>query len=116
MDCKHVMFGVVPTISYVAVTAGHEHSCSLASNGGVYCWGRDEFGQRGDQSDSSWTFDQPASEPVVGALVFATVEAGAYHTCGITTSGETYCWGRNDSGQIGDATTANRVAPRLITF
>jgi alpha-tubulin suppressor-like RCC1 family protein len=116
MSCRHVMFGLVPVITYGAVTAGYEHSCSLASNGWVYCWGRDDYGQRGDQSDLSWTFDQPPPEPVVGALRFATVEAGAYHTCGVTAGGETYCWGLNDSGQVGDGTTSNRDAPRLVSF
>ncbi len=116
MNCRHVMFGVVPVIPYLAVTAGHEHSCSLAETGRAYCWGRDEYGQRGDQSTLRWTFSEPNAEPVVGALTFANVDAGAYHTCGVTTAGETYCWGRNDSGQVGDGTTSNRDAPRLVSF
>jgi alpha-tubulin suppressor-like RCC1 family protein len=116
MNCMHVMFGVVPVIPYLAVTAGHEHSCSLAATGTVYCWGRDEYGQRGDQSTLRWTFWEPDTEPVVGALAFENVDAGAYHTCGVTTAGETYCWGRNDSGQVGDGTTSNRDVPRLVSF
>jgi alpha-tubulin suppressor-like RCC1 family protein len=36
------------------------------------------------------------------------------HTCGITTAGFLKCWGLNDSGQLGDTTTANKVLPTAI--
>ena len=39
-----------------------------------------------------------APEPTVS---FATVEAGAYHTCGRTTAGAAYCWGDNGAAQLG---------------
>ena len=32
-------------------------------------------------------------------LEFASVGAGQYHTCGITTVGTVACWGLNDTGQ-----------------
>jgi alpha-tubulin suppressor-like RCC1 family protein len=38
---------------------------------------------------------------VTSAVSFTALYAGAYHTCGITTDGEAYCWGANDVGQSG---------------
>jgi len=116
MNCMHVMFIVIPEIPYLDISGGNEHSCSLATTGTVYCWGRDEYGQRGDASSLRWTYWDPDAEPVIGILRFSVIDAGAYHTCGITRTGETFCWGRNDSGQVGDGTTSNRDAPRLVSF
>jgi alpha-tubulin suppressor-like RCC1 family protein len=37
-----------------------------------------------------------------GALPFAQVSTGTYHSCGVTTGGRAYCWGGDDKGQLGD--------------
>src|SRR5687768_3272331 len=42
---------------------------------------------------------------VRNALVFASVAAGYFHSCGLTTTGDAYCWGANGVGQTGDVTT-----------
>jgi alpha-tubulin suppressor-like RCC1 family protein len=39
------------------------------------------------------------------------INSGGYHTCGLTSTGAAYCWGRNDYGQLGDGTTTNRTSP-----
>ena len=38
-------------------------------------------------------------------LVFASVATGGAHTCGLTTEGVAWCWGRDESGQLGAPAT-----------
>jgi alpha-tubulin suppressor-like RCC1 family protein len=41
------------------------------------------------------------SKPFEVTSVFSSVSAGWWHTCSVTTSGATYCWGSNYYGQLG---------------
>ena len=45
-----------------------------------------------------------------GGLTFQSVNAG-YHSCGVTTAGEAYCWGDNRYGVLGDGTDTDSNVP-----
>lgn len=40
--------------------------------------------------------------------------ASSSHTCAIRARGRVACWGRNETGQIGDGSTADRPSPQLV--
>ena len=53
---------------------------------------------------------QPVAES--GSSDWRTVTTGGFHSCGIRTSRQLYCWGRDDSGQVGDGgSNADQAAP-----
>jgi alpha-tubulin suppressor-like RCC1 family protein len=45
----------------------------------------------------------------------ARVDAGGSHSCIVLVSGKVKCWGRNDKGQLGNATTTNSATPVLVS-
>ena len=47
-------------------------------------------------------------------LVFAQVDAGEAHTCGVTSDNRAYCWGFGDWGQLGDGASTSRPAPIAV--
>ena len=55
-----------------------------------------------------------AALTTTAGLLYKTITAGGRHTCGITAGGNTYCWGDNTSGQLGNATTRTSAAPVLV--
>lgn len=94
-----------------AVAAGGFHSLALASNGAVYAWGANTFGQLGDGATTTST-PTPVQVP---SLQASQIAAGGTHSLAVTTSGSIYGWGNNGSGQLGDGTTTNRPLPVAVT-
>ncbi|WP_103919277.1 RCC1 domain-containing protein, partial [Candidatus Venteria ishoeyi] len=74
-----------------------EHFCQL-TGGGVFCTGRNHFGQLGNNSyeDSS-----EAVAVVELAGVVQHLDVGGNHSCAILDSGLIQCWGDNTYGQLG---------------
>lgn len=93
------------TSGIAALAVGGLHTCALTTSGGAKCWGLNQYGEVGNGS----TFDSPIAVDVSGLTSgVAAISAGYSHTCALTTSGGTKCWGFNGAGQLGDGTTTDR--------
>ncbi len=100
--CTQTLVGVAE------IAGGLEHSCALTTTGGVLCWGDNFNGQLGNGGGDG----DNTAETVVGlASGVSAVASGSLHNCVIKTDGGVQCWGRRDSGQVGDGTTS--IDPRL---
>jgi alpha-tubulin suppressor-like RCC1 family protein len=78
----------------------HEVACVVRKNGGVACWGRNDFGQMGLGTISK-TRVAPGKD-VAGLRDVRSLAAGIQHACALTMSGDIYCWGANYAGQVGN--------------
>ncbi len=102
ISCSHVPVVVEGGIAFKTLNAGIAHTCGFTTSGEGYCWGANDFGQRGDG-----LVGNVALEPVAvrGGIDFISMSAGSSHSCGESASRLFYCWGANDLGQLG---TGNR--------
>jgi alpha-tubulin suppressor-like RCC1 family protein len=89
-----------------AITAGIAHTCAITPEGGVQCWGNNDYGQLGDATNKG--SNVPVN--VLGISGGKTITAGGNHTC-VLTGSDVWCWGENSQGQLGDGTTTNRNVP-----
>ncbi len=98
----------VPLANIQKVVAGSDHTCALTQSGGVKCWGRNDYGQLGDDSIGSRLAPVDVVELASGVTALA---AGHDHTCALTSAGGVKCWGSNGYGQLGDNSMTNRLTP-----
>ena len=57
----------------------------------------------------------PELATVAATLNFAALDAGDGHTCAVTVStGKAYCWGYNNSGQLGTGTYTSSTRPVAV--
>jgi alpha-tubulin suppressor-like RCC1 family protein len=94
------------------VAAGNGFSCAVTNAGGVKCWGRNTYGQLGDGSTATRTSPVDVTGIASGAIAVA---AGGDHACAILATSALKCWGRNDSGQLGNGSLASSPAPVAVT-
>lgn len=89
--------GLPAGLRFLRVSAGVDHSCAVAVDGSLWCWGANALGQLG-LGDTEDTL-QPAS---VAGSSWSDVVAGSSLTCAVQASGALACWGNNGSGQVGN--------------
>lgn len=103
----------VTAFDSTSLVTGAQHTCALTPTGAAYCWGSNAFGQLGSGGATGTGARSSVAVPVVGG-VFARLYAGEHHTCGLTSGGQAFCWGRNNAGQLGDGTTTNSAVPVAV--
>jgi len=97
---------------FLAVAAGEAHTVVLKSDGTVWTWGWNQYGQLGDGSDSAQT--SPWQIQSFSGLL--AVAAGGSHTVALKSDGTVWAWGWNQYGQLGDGTTTNQNRPVKSKF
>ncbi|XP_002983568.2 ultraviolet-B receptor UVR8 [Selaginella moellendorffii] len=90
-----------------SVSCGGAHTLILTDKGRVFATGLNSSGQLGVPLKSESSFDPVEVHGFPDPCVH--IAAGRYHSAAITSSGETYVWGRNSEGQLGLGKRAKSV-------
>lgn len=104
--------GLGPSVKVGQVGVGKRFACGLSQYGKVFCFGKNDVGQLGNNStddslDPVWIDESNFPE----GTLFRHISVGQEHVCAISFAGELYCWGNNYVGQVGDGTTTMRLVP-----
>ena len=98
-------------VNFASIDLGLQHACAVMATGQAYCWGNDGGGGRLGNGEPQSRFNPT---PVSGGLIFASISATGFHTCGLTVAGQAYCWGNNDFGQLGTGSTSTQYVPAPV--
>ena len=103
-----VTFPNAGTVEKVAESGGlPQHNCAIMTNGSLYCWGKNSYGELGIGSTTEQNTPQLVN---LGSSVKAVdVSVGDGFTCAVTDAGALMCWGTNGNGRLGIGNTTSAV-------
>jgi len=116
------------------VAAGASHTCGIKNTDELWCWGDNFTNQMGLNSanpsdpadpgnkqispvqvmEDGLTTPFMAKDVAIGGYTNDSDHSAGGHTCAIKTDGTLWCWGENDTSQLGEQTTTNRATPTQI--
>lgn len=114
---KASAYGSLPGKAVASIGTGSIYTLVTDASGQVHAWGCNGAGQIGNNTSTFANVLVPVLVSAFGSLVgvaVASVTGGEVHSLAITAAGQVHAWGTNDSGQVGDGTTTNRMVPVVV--
>lgn len=110
-DGVHAPLQIGDKTDWLTISAGRSHTLATNTNGELYAWGENLFGQLGLGESAK---NQLTPTRVGTGLGWTTVVGRANFTIGVKNGESIYAWGDNSTGQLGDGTTTARKSPVCI--
>lgn len=98
---------------FVDIATGYATNCGVRKNGEAWCWGT---GGNGRLGNGTTTTTQSTPVRVSNVSDFISIHGGiGYVLCGLTRSGTAYCWGQENTGNMGNGTaTGDFTTPQAV--
>ena len=91
----------------VAAAGGMFHSIALKSDGSVWAWGHNSWGQLGNGTNTHAN----APVQVSGLANVLSIAAGSFHNMAVRADGTVWAWGHNLYGQLGIGSALHSYVP-----
>ncbi len=111
-----IMESTLPKLVNSAGTDGvniNYNFSGMFSNGEIFMWGNNSNGQLGTGGTATqYTPIKISGLPVAASMVATSLIS----VCALTTTGNTYCWGSNTYGQLGNGGVNQSLTPKLVVW
>ncbi|PKL30716.1 hypothetical protein CVV43_05555, partial [Candidatus Saccharibacteria bacterium HGW-Saccharibacteria-1] len=109
VDMTGVLFNkIIKSVSVDSYAVGLANTLVTDTNGRVYGWGYNAYGQLGNGLNTNSLV--PVKSDVDNLFAELTLTGGSTSSI-LTSNGQIYSWGYNNTGQLGNNTTANSLTP-----
>ncbi len=104
--------GVLSGKTILSIKTGSNHTCAIASDNQAYCWGNNWAGQLGNNSTTeSYVPVAVNTTGVLSGKTVVNIDVGDSFSCAIDSSSQSYCWGSNSNGQLGNNSIVESHVP-----
>ncbi len=107
--------GVLSGKVVIATAAGYSHSLALCADGTLVAWGNNFYGELGNGNTNFNSV--PVAVNQTGVLAnkkIVGIAAGSYFSLALCADGTMATWGCNDSGRLGNNSTAHSSVPVAV--
>jgi len=107
--------GLVNGKTVKSISTSYYSTCAITSDDQVYCWGRNNYGQLGNNSNVDST--TPVAVDRTGLFINKTIKsisAGGFSACAIASDDKAYCWGKSDHGELGNGNNVSSYVPVAV--
>ena len=80
------------------ISLGGSHTCARRTNGRIYCWGNNGYGQLGIGNNNNQNLPKR-----IGWDLWNTISSGYMFSCAIKNDDKLYCWGDNENQNLGNS-------------
>ncbi len=108
MDSSGVMIKVNTEKNWQLVSNGLTHACAVKTDGTLYAWGNNAYGQLGVEG---FAFGTSVPQKVNLAKACLGASSGGKHTLAVLSDGTLWAWGDNSFGQLGNETNSSSSVP-----
>jgi alpha-tubulin suppressor-like RCC1 family protein len=116
-DCSSSPQQVGIEDTWIAIETGYYHTLALKSDGTLWAWGYNFFGQLGYETTEicgGWADCSSSPQQVENDNTWVLIFGGNNHTMALKSNGTFWAWGWNFRGQLGDGTTTDAHSPVQI--
>ena len=104
-----------PWLKAVQVSAGGWYALAVDENGNTWAWGQNLRGQLGSGTSYDSSVPVQVRYPAnAGTVRIVQVSTGTWHSLAIDEDGNTWAWGWNSDGQLGNNTLGNQSSPAKV--
>ncbi len=96
--------------TFAGLDAGTSLTCGVTTGGAALCWGLNSAGQLGNGPAGGDVRFSATPVAVVGGIAFGSISTGSQQACGVSTTGQGYCWGVGTEVLGLDAVPGSNVA------
>jgi alpha-tubulin suppressor-like RCC1 family protein len=97
---------------WIAISAGENHSLAVKSDGSLWAWGDNYFGQLGDGT----LVNKNSPVKVESDVRWIVVNSKHNHNIAVKSDGTFWTWGWNGAGQLGVGGSKNSNIPVRVEF
>jgi alpha-tubulin suppressor-like RCC1 family protein len=103
------------TDTWISVSGGFRSSFGVKSNGTLWAWGQNTYGELGLGNTIDQAFPAQIGTATNWVKVITTSVSGLQATLAIKSDGTVWGWGDNSAGQLGNGTNTNQLTPVQLT-